>query len=556
MHDYSISSMGHGDHFCLFFRDAAEQLALTVTFLSAGLKRRERCLYLGDEESCARVAAGLSSAKVGVAAELERGALVLDSGRDYLSDGRFDPDAMIGFLEGSVDAAMAAGFTGWRATGNTHWEMGPVPDYPALLRYEAMLDRFFHNRPMVGMCQHDLRLFSDDVVPDLLANHRKFVLNGEFRDSHCYAKAGALARGESKRHLELMLSSIAEAVFAHDLQGRLVFANREGHRLLAIPAYKTVFEDSRAASGEVDLVDGEHCSFRGKDGHPLATKDLPWRVALRERRPAEKFLRSADPWHNDERWWLAKSMPLFEGADRFDHCVTVIEDVTERRRLKQTNEQLVRQIAETARLAADNAAQKLLFQEVHHRIKNNLQLLSSLVTISGMRFAGGEISEMLRELQDRIGAISLVHELLYRRGHETKVDLGEYAHAVADAIWASGGAAEKGIDLAVSVAPCPAGMDTAIPVALILTEVLTNCLKHAFPRGQAGRVAVSLAPQGDRWRLVVRDNGVGLLPKAEAGSGIGCGLVRALATQLGGEIAVSAAAGIEFTMRFPIPESP
>lgn len=88
-------------------------------------------------------------------------------------------------------------------------------------------------------------------------------------------------------------------------------------------------------------------------------------------------------------------------------------------------------------------------------------------------------------------------------------------------------------------------------MGLLLTEVLTNSIKHAFPQGQAGNVAVSLDQQGDRWRLAVRDDGVGNVPEAPPKNGIGCGLVRSLASQLKGEIAVKSENGTEFTLTIP-----
>lgn len=85
------------------------------------------------------------------------------SGHDHLAGGKFDPDALTACLERMVDEVIAAAFSGWRATGDTHWEMGPSePDFHQLVRYEEMLDRLFINRPMVGIYQHDLRRMPDE----------------------------------------------------------------------------------------------------------------------------------------------------------------------------------------------------------------------------------------------------------------------------------------------------------------------------------------------------------------------------------------------------------
>jgi two-component system, sensor histidine kinase PdtaS len=217
--------------------------------------------------------------------------------------------------------------------------------------------------------------------------------------------------------------------------------------------------------------------------------------------------------------------------------------------------QLLAAHTEGDQLRSHIAYQNVLFREVHHRIKNNLQILNSLVMMISGRFPDALVKAALQQLEDRISAISLVHELLYRTSDAATVDLGKYVQAVAASVWASSGAAEKGIALAVESRPCPASMDTAVSLGLLLTEVVTNAIKHAFPQGQTGNVRVSLGRQDDRWRLIVRDDGVGSVPEAQPKSGIGWGLVRSLASQLHGEITVRSENGTEVALSIPV-ESP
>lgn len=557
MLDYALSSMQHGDHFCLFYRSVEEQRRVVVPFLAAGLRRGERCVFLGESRSVAWVSQGLAQSGIEVDVELERGALVLESGHGHLVDGRFDPDAMVTFLEQIVDETVASGFTGWRATGDSHWEMGEHPDYPALERYEGLLDRFFHNRPMVGMCQHDLRRMPAEVLPNLLASHRKLILDGALSDSHCYRQPMAdvetfLARrprvdaelNQPARHLELMLSAIDEAVFAHDHEGHLIYANRAGRKLLAVPAYSAVFR-------EIVGPPSRDIEFHAEDGRALTPERLPWRIAMRERRPSEKFIRCPDPWLSRDRWWLAKAMPLFEGADCFDYCVTVIEDVTERRELTASNQRLELQIAETERLNLHVSQQQVLFREVHHRIKNSLQLLTNLVAVQAMRCHDQGGAEIFDDLQNRINAISLVHDLLYRQGKEATVDLAAYLRSVVDMVATSVGADERGVKITVSALPGSVGMDTAMPVGLIVNEILTNALKHAFPDGRTGEIAVTLRPDGNLWRLEIADDGIGIDRGRPSDSGVGTGLIGALVSNIHGRLNVQAAGGTEVSLSFP-----
>lgn len=210
-------------------------------------------------------------------------------------------------------------------------------------------------------------------------------------------------------------------------------------------------------------------------------------------------------------------------------------------------------LAQNRRLKADIADSDVLFREVHHRIKNNLQILNSLVMMIGTRFADPKVGEALHELQDRIASISLVHEMLYRRGQANTVDLGDYVEAVAEAVWVSNGARDRPLTLVVSAnMPCDVTMDVAVPLGLLVTEVLTNGVKHAFPDGAKGRVDIRLEPEDGLCRLTIRDNGIGLPEGAPLGgkAGIGMGVIQSLVEQLEGQARFEADNGAVFHLTF------
>jgi signal transduction histidine kinase/CheY-like chemotaxis protein len=178
--DRQMGSLRQGEHLCLVYENAAEQLAAAVPFLRAGLAQGERCLYIADERTTEEVAQALTAGRVNVPGECARGALRLLTGREsYLRSGRFDPRRMIAFLGEAVAEALAAGFTGLRATGEMTWALGPEVPSECLTEYEALLNDFFPRQRALGLCQYSRSRFPPAVLRDVLRTHPVAVLGGE-----------------------------------------------------------------------------------------------------------------------------------------------------------------------------------------------------------------------------------------------------------------------------------------------------------------------------------------------------------------------------------------
>ena len=208
--------------------------------------------------------------------------------------------------------------------------------------------------------------------------------------------------------------------------------------------------------------------------------------------------------------------------------------------------------ARTADLADANTELATLFQEVHHRVKNNLQVVTSLLRLQQMRVESPHARAALQDSIDRIHAMGLVHQLLYSKQELSQVDFAEYAAALTRQLVEAYGMEDQ-VDVAVGGEPVRFDLDTAIPVALIVNEVVSNALKHGFPDGRKGRIAIDLHRQGADNILAVRDDGVGLPPDLDwtRTQSLGLRIVRSLSTQLGGTPEFAADAGTAFTLRFP-----
>ena len=203
-------------------------------------------------------------------------------------------------------------------------------------------------------------------------------------------------------------------------------------------------------------------------------------------------------------------------------------------------------------LRASLQEKEALLKEVHHRVKNNLQVISSLLRLESGRSGHAPTQGVLADMQGRIRAMALLHESIYREGHFAAIDLGAYVKQVATqalrSLQTSGTSAQRRLRL--ELGSVQAGLDQATPCGLLLTELVSNALKHAFGAGGSGEVCVELQPvQGgapDEWCLRVSDNGVGLPADfaARQQDSLGLQLVASLATQMAGSLVVGAGGGL------------
>lgn len=197
-----------------------------------------------------------------------------------------------------------------------------------------------------------------------------------------------------------------------------------------------------------------------------------------------------------------------------------------------------------------------LLTEIHHRVKNNLQIVSSLLTLKAPDF-GLAGQQALDDILGRIGAMGLVHQMLYEQDYGGLVNLPLYLHRLVDQLAQAYGCHGR-IAIAVETPPglVPLlDLDTAIPVGIAITEAITNAIKHAFPDDRAGRITVAVVSAGDlEVEVTVRDDGVGCDAGHAGGKpGAGLTLIRGLAAQVGGSVKVEreASGGLRLTLKVP-----
>jgi len=255
---------------------------------------------------------------------------------------------------------------------------------------------------------------------------------------------------------------------------------------------------------------------------------------------------------------LARAAPV-ESEDEIGVLARAFNDMTEQLRglidrleqrvadrtaeLTAANERLQQEIAERQRVEEqlrESLGQKeVLLHEIHHRVKNNLQVISSLLSLEAGSIDDLQTIEILQDSQDRVRSMALIHEKLYQSRDLARVDFGEYIRSLAGYLFRTYSATPGRITLNVDVRQVLLPIHTAIPCGLIVNELLSNALKHAFPDGRAGEIRVAFHSDGDgRSVLAVRDDGVGLprdLDFLNTGT-LGLQLVHTLVGQLEGDV--------------------
>lgn len=223
------------------------------------------------------------------------------------------------------------------------------------------------------------------------------------------------------------------------------------------------------------------------------------------------------------------------------HCVlALLRDITSRK-------------ATEARILASLQEKEILLREIHHRVKNNLQVVSSLFDLQAARRNDPEVQAMLRECRNRVRSMAAIHESLYQAHDLTRIDLHRYVSGLVDELVGSFGAASR-VAVQVDIDQVLLDVDQAIPCGLIVNELVSNALKYAFAEGRRGRLIVGVSVGDDEVVLTVADDGPGLPPDLDVDDApsLGLRLVHSLVGQLRGRLDVARGRGASFAIAFPL----
>jgi PAS domain S-box-containing protein len=251
---------------------------------------------------------------------------------------------------------------------------------------------------------------------------------------------------------------------------------------------------------------------------------------------------SGNPQHFENYSRLAnKYYEIFAYSPKKGQFAALITDITER---KIAEEQIKSSLQE----------KEILLKEIHHRVKNNLQIISSLLQLQEKYFKNEEYVSVFRESQNRVKTMAMIHEKLYQSKNLAEVDFHDYIDNLSHSLFASYRVSPSQVELSLKLERIPLNINTAIPCGLLINELISNIFKHAFPASRKGKITVEMKRlPGSLIYLKIRDNGVGL-PKnfnVEKCESLGLKLVRTLAMQLDGKLSIKSSKGAEFSIEFP-----
>jgi PAS domain S-box-containing protein len=278
--------------------------------------------------------------------------------------------------------------------------------------------------------------------------------------------------------------------------------------------------------------------------------------AFVERRPfsMEYRLRRHDGVY---RWIFDQGAPRFGSDGTFvgfiGSCVDVTEQREAREALGRLNQVLEERVRERTALASERA---MLIREVHHRVKNDLQLISSLLSIQGREFGDSPPAHAFEECQARVQAIAQIHEQMYQSDDLAQMSFSDHLRTLTSHVARAEGRRSR-VELELdSSERVILRVDRAIPCAMIVHELVVNSFKHAFPGERSGRVRVACRREPDgSVKVLVEDDGIGMPERARgaAGTGLGWTLIETFARQLRASLAVQRGPGTRVELRFADP---
>jgi PAS domain S-box-containing protein len=316
---------------------------------------------------------------------------------------------------------------------------------------------------------------------------------------------------ESPEVFAQMVEFAPDAELLVDSDGRIILVNRQATEIFGYSRDELIGQ--RIEMLIPDRYTGSHVGHRG--GYMRSPRVRPMGAGV------ELFAKRKDGTEIPVDIMLSSL-----STSRGTVALAVVRDVTDRKLAEQ-------------KIAASLREKETLLREVHHRVKNNLAVIGSMFYLQSSYTQDERTLHLLAECQDRVRSMALVHERLYQSGSLAQVDFAEYTKELCQRASQAYSPAPVNIRLEFELEKVLLNIEQAVPAGLVLNELISNALKHAFPGGRAGDIRVLLSSRDGGFRLSVADSGVGLPDDdtLEGGKSLGLRLIRLLAKQLGAQFA-------------------
>ncbi len=246
-------------------------------------------------------------------------------------------------------------------------------------------------------------------------------------------------------------------------------------------------------------------------------------------------------------YYVLKPIELEKLMHAIGSCADTIHFRKKAEQYHEEREKLIRDLEEALK------EKEMLIREVHHRVKNNLQVIEGLLTLQSFKVSDGKDRELFDESRIRVQAISKIHEMLYKSKDLKKIDFARYLRELVESLHENYSAGKPDITLTMDIPDITMDINVIIPCGLVVNELVSNALKHAFPGERKGEIFVGIERDGDAsMSIVVRDNGIGIPDDFDitGTSTLGMQIIMSLSHQLGGGVVLNRRGGCEF--RVPV----
>ena len=329
---------------------------------------------------------------------------------------------------------------------------------------------------------------------------------------------------ESQEKFRSVADSAVDGIITTDTDGKIVLFN---------PSLKNIFGYS------IDEIKGKHVTMLMPDRYKQKFTDKLERFKSTGNHELEgKTFESLGLRKDGTEFPFEISIATW-GPIGNKFTTSIIRDVTRR---KKTEKLLQNSLDE----------KEMLLKEIHHRVKNNLMIISSLLNLQSRYIKDEESKNIFKESQNRARSMALIHERLYQSADLKRIDFGEYIRTLANDLYHTYVMDPSLIKLNVDVDDIKLDINTSIPLGLILNELVTNSLKHAFPHSSHGEISIIFHTQDNKYLLEVKDNGIGLNDDIDYKNtdSLGLRLVTSLTEQIEGIIEFNHKSGTSFKIIF------
>ncbi|MDI6644211.1 MAG: MEDS domain-containing protein [Methanobacteriaceae archaeon] len=577
-----ITDLKPGNHICCFYQDEKEHEQLVTSYIKHGLEKGEKVVYILDRHDLETVKHYLEKAQVDVDHYTQKDQLVFYHSRDtYTRMGCFEPDLMIKDLEKLYKEALEQGYPAVRGSGEMSWILNCPESLENLLVYENGLNHFLEDKQFYALCQYDVNNFDNKLLLDILFLHPKIALANKILNNFYYIPTSdyhgnnlpestfntyfenLMDRGSyeqklqhSRRRYKNLFENSPIPLWEEDVS--LVKKYIENLKMEGVKNFEDYFEKNSDVVQKLDEmieivnVNQKALEFYGANDLNDFKNHQP---GLFTPESIKTFQKALITLVDDKNSFSGEAIALTFSGDKRHVLVNTFTSPGYEKDFSSLMVSVIdisHLIIIEDRLKKANHKNEMLLKEIHHRMKNNMQIISSILSLQSFFIEDENLKEALNDCKNRVRSMGFIHEKLYQSGDFADINMYDYVNTLAAEIFRSYSNSPENVKLEIDIPDIKLNINQAIPTALILNELLSNSIKYAFPEG-TGKILIGMKEENNTVYMIVEDDGIGFPPDFEPlkSETLGLQLVGNLVSQLGGSISLDRTKGTKFLIVFP-----